>query len=164
MERKITVWLPNTSLILTFSDHMQEEGGNWECEPRRSDQPSLPATAPVCHHSKLDLYELQKIFVHPTKLDLRQINVHVCIREAPHKDTACSNGILPDSVSTPQRPKKSQLSGWQTFMRKNFPDEVRIDMCAKSAYIVFATCTKVSKLFSRHILVYRQPFPCLETF
>ena len=48
--------LPNTILILTLSDHMQEEGGDWKCEPWRSDQSSLPAPAPVCHHSKLDFY------------------------------------------------------------------------------------------------------------
>ena len=48
--------LPNTNLILTLSDHMQEEGGDWKCEPWRSDQSSLPAPAPVCHHSKLDFY------------------------------------------------------------------------------------------------------------
>ena len=28
-------------------------------------------------------------------------------------------------LGEPQRPKKSELSGWQLSMRKNFPDKVR---------------------------------------
>ena len=44
--------------------------------------------------------------------------------------------FLPPSLPD-QRPKKSQLSGRQTFTRKNFPDEVRTncfrEMYAKSA-------------------------------
>ena len=48
-----------------------------------------------------------------------------------------------------QRPKKSQLSGWQTFTRKNFPDEVRKlfsrHVCQKRVNR-FATCTKARTL------------------
>ena len=32
---------------------------------------------------------------------------------------------LADMLRSDQRPKKSELSGWQLSMRKNFPDEVR---------------------------------------
>ena len=37
--------------------------------------------------------------------------VSKCLREAPHKDTACSNGILPNSVSTPRPSSKRTLCG-----------------------------------------------------
>ena len=33
------------------------------------------------------------------------------LREAPHKETACSNGILPNSVSTPRPSSKRTLCG-----------------------------------------------------
>ena len=33
------------------------------------------------------------------------------LREAPHKDAACSNGILPNSVSTPPPSSKRTLCG-----------------------------------------------------
>ena len=33
--------------------------------------------------------------------------------------------LLHTHYSPPQRPKKSELSGWQLSTRKNFPDEVR---------------------------------------
>ena len=38
------------------------------------------------------------------------------------------NGDLPQG----QRPKKSELSGWQLSTRKNFPDEVRKSFSQKN--------------------------------
>ena len=44
---------------------------------------------------------------------------------------------LKDNEPPTQRPKKSELSGWQLSTRKNFPDEARKSFsrqkCAKSA-------------------------------
>ena len=42
----------------------------------------------------------------------------VLLREAPHKDDACSNGILPNSVSTPP-PLKQTDALWQVFFAEN---------------------------------------------
>ena len=63
----------------------------------------------------------------------------------------CANAPMHQWTNTPmhQRPKKSQLSGWQTFTRKNFPDEVRKlfsrHVCQKHVNR-FATCTKARTL------------------
>ena len=37
----------------------------------------------------------------------------------------CALGVRPHHQRVTQRPKKSELSGWQLSTRKNFPDEVR---------------------------------------
>ena len=65
-------------------------------------------------------------------------------------------------VTIRQRPKKSELSGWQISTHKNFPDEVRksflrakiaqIVFATKSAQIVFATKKyKIANLMSKSI-------------
>ena len=52
-------------------------------------------------------------------------NCHIIVEYGWYASHDVGNRIV-------QRPKKSELSGWQTFTRKNFPDQVR-------------------KLFSRHV-------------
>ena len=63
------IGIQNKWNYLFISIAMQEEGGDWKCEPWRSDQPSLPASfAPVRHHSKLDLYKNHICPSHKTRL------------------------------------------------------------------------------------------------
>ena len=41
------------------------------------------------------------------------------LREAPSKVTACSNGIWPNSVSTPPTPLKKTDALWEVFFAEN---------------------------------------------
>ena len=46
-------------------------------------------------------------------------------RRFPEKKVAVLLDFVQVTSTPPQRPKKSELSGWQLSTRKNFPDEVR---------------------------------------
>ena len=73
----------------------------------------------------LHFKDILDLFVSPfyaTKSHKKHISFYMSAGGGWHTPKCVTPGVTTTSA---QRPKKSKLSGWQSLMRKNFPDNVR---------------------------------------